>query len=160
MAIHITCSVIDLERLIPKKYRFNAEGKYPEHQNVSIPLSWTGIPEGTKSIAIIFVDADARGGEWTHWVLYDLPPDVTSLPEGLPIEEKLPNGALQGFNDYPEIGYIGPCPPKGVHKYNLELFALRMKLNIPSGATRRELLMAMEGWILEKGHLMIKCESH
>ena len=90
-----------------------------------------------------------------HWVLYDLPPDVTALAEGIPPDEQLTNDGKQGKNDFDKIGYGGPCPPKGsAHRYFFKLYALDTELNLSPGATKKDLLKAMEGHILAEGQLM------
>lgn len=129
---------------IPIKYTCDGEDKSP-------PLSWEAPPTHTKSVALILDDPDAPGGVFTHWILFNLPYDVRSLPEGVPKLNKLGNGGIQGVNDFGEIGYNGPCPPPGKpHTYMFILFALDTELNLGSGATKDELMEAMEGHILEK----------
>ncbi len=91
---------------IPKKFTCDGEDVSPE-------LSWTDPPAGTNSFAFIADDPDAPAGTWTHWVLYDLPAETRDLPEGVPKEAQLANGARQGRNDFKKIGYNGPCPPPG-----------------------------------------------
>jgi hypothetical protein len=123
-------------------------------EDVSPPLAWSGVPAGAKSLALICDDPDAPMGTWVHWVLYDLPPDCTSLPEGVPRKEKLKNGARQGRNDFRKIGYNGPCPPGGTHRYFFKICALDAVLNLVPGLTKAELLKAMEGHLLAEGRLM------
>jgi Raf kinase inhibitor-like YbhB/YbcL family protein len=123
--------------------------------NVSPPISWSAAPTGTQSIAIIADDPDAPGGDWVHWVLFNLPPETTSLPEGMPTTAKLPSEAIQGINDFRRLGYGGPCPPPGKpHRYFFKVFALDAKLNLGSNATKADLLKAMKGHILAQGELM------
>jgi hypothetical protein len=95
-------------------------------------------------------------GTWVHWVLYDLPPTVRELPENIPPQKTLENGAKQGTNDFRKIGYGGPCPPGGIHRYYFKLYALDTELNLDPGKTKEELLKAMEGHILAQGQLMGK----
>jgi Raf kinase inhibitor-like YbhB/YbcL family protein len=140
---------------IPKKY--TADG-----QDVSPPLTWNAGPSSTKEFALVCDDPDAPTAEpWVHWVIYKIPPDVTSLPEGLPQGEilKQPAGALQGKNSFTSgaaTGYRGPAPPKGhgTHHYHFKLFALDTKLNLRAGATKRELLAAMAGHVVADGELV------
>ncbi|GBD32762.1 Putative lipoprotein LppC [bacterium HR33] len=123
----------------------------------SPPLRFSGIPEGTKELALIVDDPDAPVGVFVHWVLYGLPPDVTSLPSGLPKDPTLakPIRALQGVNDFRKTGYNGPCPPRGpAHRYFFKLYALDTQLNLPAGATKAVLLKAMEGHVLQEASLM------
>lgn len=111
MAFQITTSAFREGASIPKK--FTCEGP-----DVSPPLSWTDPPPKTKSFALIADDPDAPGGMWVHWLLYDLPSDTRKLSEGMPKNPRLPNGALQGRNDFGKNGYNGPCPPRGsAHRY-------------------------------------------
>lgn len=126
--------------------------------NASPALSWTGIPPETRSLALICEDPDAPSGLFTHWLVYNILPTVTELPADTPITEKLANGSLQGRNDFKNIGYGGPCPPPQdkEHRYFFRLYALDTELALQGGASRAEVLRAMEGHILEQGHLMGK----
>ncbi|MBO0797303.1 MAG: YbhB/YbcL family Raf kinase inhibitor-like protein [Blastocatellia bacterium] len=121
--------------------------------DLSPPLRWSDIPPNTKSIALICEDPDAPSGAFTHWVLYNLPPAVTELPESVPAEERLANGAIQGRNDFKRIGYGGPCPPPGdgAHRYFFKLYALDTELQIQG-----DIVPAMAGHILATGNLMGK----
>ena len=124
-------------------------------QDVSPPLQWTGAPAGTKSFAFIADDPDAPMGTWVHWVIYNLPPTMTSLAENTPPSPELPDGSKQGVNDFGNIGYGGPCPPPGKpHRYFHKIYALDTALNLRSGATKKELLRAMSGHVLGEGQLM------
>jgi len=123
--------------------------------DLSPPLAWNTPPAGTQSLALICDDPDAPVGTWVHWVIYDLPPETTALPEGIPPDEQLSGGGRQGVNDFGKIGYGGPCPPKGpAHRYFFKLYALDAQLDLPPGATKQDLLRAMEGHILAEGQLM------
>lgn len=123
--------------------------------DVSPPLAWTNAPAGTKSFALIADDPDAPMGTWVHWVIYDLPPTATALAEGTPQSSQLPDGSKQGINDFRRTGYGGPCPPPGKpHRYFFEIYALDTKLNLKAGATKRELLKAMNRHVLAEGQLM------
>ncbi len=125
---------------------------------VSPPLSWSQAPAGTMSIAVLCDDPDAPGGDWVHWVLFNLPPDTQKLDQGVPKGAKLASGAIQGLNDYDANGYNGPCPPpgRGQHRYFYKVFALDAKLALGPDARKSDLLEAMEGHILAKGELMGK----
>ena len=132
-------------------------GKYTcEGEDISPDLSWSGVPEGVRSIALIADDPDAPAGTWVHWVLYGLPADATGLDQGVPDTETLPNGAKQGSNDFNRLGYGGPCPPKGhgVHRYYFKVYALDAETSLGPGATKEELLREMEGHILGQGQVM------
>lgn len=122
--------------------------------DVSPPLSWSAVPPAAKSIALICDDPDAPAGTWVHWVLYDLPPSVDSLPENVPKSDTIPGGGIQGRNDFRRMGWNGPCPPGGTHRYFFKLFALDTMLNLPAGKTKSEIEKAMKGRILAKGELV------
>ncbi len=126
-----------------------------EGQDVSPALTWGEPPAGTQSFALIVDDPDAPAGVWTHWVLFNLPADSRQLPEAIPSQNQLPSGALQGRNDFGSIGYGGPCPPPGgPHRYYFTLYALDQPLDLKAGASRRQVLDAMQGHILAQGQLM------
>jgi Raf kinase inhibitor-like YbhB/YbcL family protein len=126
--------------------------------DISPPLAWTSGPEGTKTFALICDDPDAPMGTWVHWVLFNLPADIIELRENVPPERELESGAKQGMNDFRKIGYGGPCPPGGTHRYYFKLYALDTEINLEAGATKSELLKAVEGHILAEGQLMGKYE--
>ncbi len=134
-------------------------GKYTcDGMDISPPLAWTSGPEGTKTFALICDDPDAPMGTWVHWILFNLPADIIELRENVPPERELENGAKQGMNDFRKIGYGGPCPPGGIHRYYFKLYALDTEINLEAGATKSELLKAVEGHILAEGQLMGKYE--
>lgn len=144
MEIQISSGAFANEGFIPQKYTCDGE-------NISPPLTWKNIPSGTKSIAIINDDPDAPVGTWVHWVIYNIPPNISGLPEGIKPIEKLPDGTMQGRNGWGKIGYGGPCPPSGVHRYFFKIYALDKMLDLKPGATKEELLKAMKGHILAEG---------
>ncbi|NYB52471.1 MAG: YbhB/YbcL family Raf kinase inhibitor-like protein [Methanobacteriaceae archaeon] len=125
--------------------------------DVSPPLEWDAselaIPD-EGSMVLICDDPDAPGGTWVHWVLFNLPPETCSLPERVMPREELENGALQGSNSWGTIGYRGPCPPSGTHRYYFKIYALNIKLDLPAGSNKKELLKAMEGHVLDEGQIM------
>lgn len=132
---------------IPRKYTCEGE-------DISPALKWTGTPEGTKSFALINDDPDAPVGIWVHWVIYDLPADSTGLKEGISKEPMLADRSKQGLTDFAALGYGGPCPPPGKpHRYFFKLYALDVMLNLNPGATKKQLLKAMEGHILSETQL-------
>ena len=149
MQIKVTSTAFEEGGMIPKQYTCDGT-------DVSPPLAWTSVPEGTKTIALICDDPDAPMGTWVHWVLFNLPADVKELPGSVPLQKRLETGAIQGTNDFRKIGYGGPCPPGGTHRYYFKLYAVDTELNLQAGATKRELLKAMEGHILGEGQLMGK----
>ncbi len=122
--------------------------------NVSPPLEWTGVPKTAKTIAIIADDPDAPSGTWVHWVLYNLPAENIGLVENLPPTENLKAGGFQGKSDFGKIGYGGPCPPSGTHRYFFKIYALDIELPLKAGATKAELETAMQGHTLAQGQLM------
>lgn len=140
---------------------FQNEGKIPTQYarktgNVSPPLAWTGVPEGTRSLALIVDDPDAPSGVFVHWLLYGIPPNVTSLRENQALTPELRNGARQGVNGYGELGYGGPQPPSGTHRYFFHLYAVDTELDYPAGLSRQELDGAIQGHILAEAVLMGK----
>ncbi len=149
MEIKITSSAFEDGGLIPAKYTCDGT-------NISPPLQWDAVPEGTRSIALICDDPDAPMGTWVHWVLFNLPSDAKDLAENIPTEETLPNGAKQGVNDFGRVGYGGPCPPGGTHRYFFKIYALDSEVGLEAGADKRQLLNAMEGHILGQGQLVGK----
>lgn len=143
--------------------RFQQEGEIPaeftcEGQDRSPPLAWTGLPEGTKSVALIVDDPDAPDPKapkrtWVHWVVYNLPPAAAGLAAGIR-PEGLPQGALNGKNDWGKTGYGGPCPPIGRHRYFFKLYALDRVLPDLGGPSKAQLEKAMEGHVLGRAELM------
>jgi Raf kinase inhibitor-like YbhB/YbcL family protein len=132
---------------IPPKCSCDGADSSPE-------LAWAAPPAGTQSFALIAVDRDAPLGTFVHWVLYDLPADKRDLPEGLPKQEQLADGSRQGQNDFDKAGYGGPCPPgSSTHRYVFALYAVDSKLNLPAGATRKQVENALAGHILGRGEL-------
>jgi len=122
--------------------------------NVSPPLSWNSVPGNARSLALICDDPDAPVSTWVHWVIFNLPPDSGGLPEHVPTQKKLSGGALQGSNDFRKIGYGGPCPPGGTHRYFFKLYALDMVPDLSAGSTKAALERAMEGHIVGQAQLM------
>jgi Raf kinase inhibitor-like YbhB/YbcL family protein len=100
-------------------------------------------------------DPDAPGGTWVHWVLFNLPAETRSLPEGVPEDPALKDGSRQGQNDFRRPGYGGPCPPRGpAHRYYFKLYALDSALNLPAGAKKPDVEKAMKGHVLAQAELM------
>jgi Raf kinase inhibitor-like YbhB/YbcL family protein len=134
---------------IPTKYTCDGD-------NLSPDLRWSDIPPNTKSLALICEDPDAPSGTFTHWILFDIPPTVTELPEGVSAADRLANGAVQGQNDFKRIGYGGPCPPPNdsEHRYHFRIYALDTELQLQGGARREDVVPAMVGHVLATGHLM------
>jgi Raf kinase inhibitor-like YbhB/YbcL family protein len=146
MSIKITSTAFADGEMLPKQYTCDGA-------NVSPPLSWLGVPVSAKTLALICDDPDAPGKTWVHWVAYDLPASLTSLPENIAAAE-LTGGGRQGTNDFKKIGYGGPCPPGGTHRYYFKLYALDGETSLQPGATKDQLLKTMEGHIVAQGQLM------
>jgi Raf kinase inhibitor-like YbhB/YbcL family protein len=118
-------------------------------------LAWSEIPVSTRSFALVCDDPDAPRGTWVHWVLFNLPADAVELAPAVPPAPQLPSGARQGINDSGDIGYGGPCPPRGQsHRYFFRLYALDCTLNLASGVKRPDLDHAMAGHVLAEATLM------
>ncbi len=149
MNMRISSTVFEEGGMIPARYTCDGA-------DISPPLSWSGIPEETRSLALISDDPDAPAGVWVHWVVYNIPSASTGLPERVPKEKTLTDGSLQGSNDFRRIGYGGPCPPSGTHRYFFKLYALDQRLDLAPGASKAQLLTAMEGHILGEVQLMGK----
>lgn len=122
--------------------------------DASPPLAWSGVPEAAKTLALIVDDPDAPRGSWLHWTLWDLPPRPHQLAGGVPPHKVLPSLARQGVNDFGNLGWGGPCPPAGTHRYVFRLYALDAPLALAAGASRRELEAAMQGHVLAQAELM------
>lgn len=132
---------------IPVKYTCQGE-------DVSPPYEWSGAPAGTKAWAIIFDDPDAPMRTWVHWILYNLPPETTRLPEGASTGPGLPTGSVQGKNSWGREAYGGPCPPAGkAHRYYFKVYALDAELSLGPGAEKSTLVRAMKGHVLAAGSL-------
>lgn len=133
----------------PVPTRYTCDG-----MDVSVPLSWTDPPVGTESFALIMDDPDAPMGTWVHWVLYNIPAGTRELPEGVKPDATLADGSRHGQNSWKRLGYGGPCPPRGTHRYFFKLYALDTVLDLAPGATKETLLKAMAGHILAQVELM------
>jgi Raf kinase inhibitor-like YbhB/YbcL family protein len=147
LEIKITSPAFEEGGLIPKKYTCDGS-------NVSPPLRWDSVPPGTESIAIICEDPDAPSGVWVHWILFNLPAECKELAENIPDDETLHDGTRQGINDFSSIGYSGPCPPWGIHRYFFKIFALDCTLDIVHLVDKDILNLAMGDHILATGQLM------
>jgi hypothetical protein len=145
--MEIKSSAFGSGEMIPAKYTCDGADFSPQ-------LEWSRSPAGAKSFALICDDPDAPMGTWVHWVIYDIPPSATMLAEGITREKDLPGGGTQGINDFRKIGYGGPCPPGGTHRYFFKLYALDAMLGLKPGITKDQLLTAMRGHILAEAQLM------
>ena len=122
-------------------------------EDVSPPLTFAGVPQGTRSLALLADDPDAPAGTWVHWVAWNIPAGAASLPGNVLKKDRLPDGTRQGINDFGRAGYGGPCPPSGTHRYFFRLYALDTTLDLPATTTRSDLDRAM------KGHLLAQAET-
>ena len=138
--MEVTSTAYVNESAIPVRYTCDGDDFSP-------PITLTGLPEGTASLALLMDDPDAPGGTWSHWVAYDIPVQ-TAIAEDV--------GALgtAGTNSWKRTGYGGPCPPSGTHRYYVTVYALDVELGEPEGLTRDELFAAMDGHVIAKGTLM------
>lgn len=124
-------------------------------EDISPDLAWKNIPDGTRSLVLIVRDPDAPAGEWVHWLLYDIPSNVDSLPEAIATEEMIPGIGAQGSNDFGNLGYGGPCPPGSTpHRYFFNLYAIDTMLELRPGIKIQELNDAMQGHQLAWGEMM------
>jgi Raf kinase inhibitor-like YbhB/YbcL family protein len=140
-----------MDGAIPKKYSSCAG-----ESSVSPALSWSAPPAGTRDFALIAIDRDSpMGFKFVHWVLYDLPPGTRELPEGIAKQAQLPDGSRQGQNGDDHVGYVGPCPPgHSAHRYVFDVYALDTKLNLPAGASRKDVVKAIDGHVLASGEVV------
>jgi Raf kinase inhibitor-like YbhB/YbcL family protein len=151
MALTITSPTFPSRGAIPRKHTCDGEGVAPA-------LEWSGVPDGTQSLALIVDDPDAPDPAapkrtFVHWVIYNIPPTASGLPEGAS-GRSLPNGTAEGRNDAKGSGYTGPCPPVGRHRYFFHLYALDTRLDRPTEMTRGQVDEAMSGHVLETAELM------
>ena len=131
---------------IPVLYTYS-KGSQCSGENVSPPLSWSGAPSGTRSFGLTVIDPD--GGNWVHWVLFNIPSGTDLLPEAAGD----PETGIAGTNSFGQLGWGGPCPPSGTHHYVFSLYALDIALNLPAGASLKDLQAAMDGHILAQAAL-------
>ncbi|QCJ47160.1 YbhB/YbcL family Raf kinase inhibitor-like protein [Haloprofundus sp. MHR1] len=146
MSLRLTSPAFDDGEPIPERY-----GR--ERENVNPPLAVGGVPADAKSLVLVVDDPDAEavaGKVWNHWLVWNVDPDVSEIPESWSPGQ---NGAIEGKNDYGELGYGGPNPPDRRHRYRFRLWALDRELALVAGATRRELDAAMQGHVLAEASL-------
>lgn len=146
MALTLTSSAFKDNAPIPVMY--SCKGK-----DISPPLQWSNIPEKTQSFVLICDDPDAPVGNWDHWLTFNIPASTTSFVEHI---QQYPEGSLSGKNSWGRLGYGGPCPPSGTHRYFFKLYALDSLLSLPEGATKTMIEKAMQGHIIEQTQLMGK----
>ncbi len=146
MKMKLTTSAFDHGTSIPVQYTCKGE-------NISPPFKITNPPDHTKSLVLIADDPDAPHG-WIHWVLYNIPVDTSHIPEDYPKTYQQEDGACQGMTDFREVGYGGPCPPSGIHRYYFRLYALDIELNAHRNMTKEGLMSQISGHILETAEYM------
>ena len=147
MSMKLKSEVIDDGAVIPDRYSRRGG-------NVSPPLAWTGLPSGTKSLALVVDDPDAPSGTFVHWLLYGIPAHRNELAEGMGSRAEVIDGLRQGRNGFGEIGYGGPQPPSGTHRYFFHLYALDSDVAPSPGVDRNELEAALRGHVLDEAQLM------
>ncbi len=168
-SIVFTSPVFNEKRRIPKKSTCTEiSANVP---NISPPLAWEGLPDGTVSLALIMDSLELEGEERVHWVMWNMPPSLTGLAEGVEHSDKLPDGTAQGTNGAEEVGYLGPCPPvivttfgmqgsvgegkkRDIERYYFKLYALDTMLDLPPSTTKVDLLKAIDGHVLAGGELV------
>lgn len=136
----VTSTAFEHNQGIPDKYTCKGE-------EVNPPLAIRNVPLRTESLALIMSDPDAAGGTWSHWLVWNINPNGSKIREN-----SVPG--LEGKNSADKIGYQGPCPPSGTHRYIFRVYALNSKLDLKSGAARRELAKAMKGKVIATGSLI------
>ena len=151
MPLTIASSSFDHQGMIPARHTCDGQDSSP-------PLSWTGVPVGTKSLVLIVDDPDAPDPAapkttWVHWLLYNIPPNAAGLPGGV-AEKDLPAGTLQGINDWQRTGYGGPCPPVGNHRYFHKLYALNVMLPDLKSPTKALLEQTMQSHVIGHAELV------
>jgi Raf kinase inhibitor-like YbhB/YbcL family protein len=137
----ITSSAFQEGASIPSQFSCDGADSSP-------PLQIAEVPSGAKSLALIVDDPDAPSGLFTHWMVWNISPQTSTVAEG-----SAPKG-VHGANDFGKSGYGGPCPPSGTHRYYFKIFALDRELDLPSGAKRSQLDAAMKGHVVAQGELM------
>lgn len=147
MAMTLTSPAFVHEGDIPKRHTCDGA-------DLSPPLVFSGVPAGTASLAVVCDDPDAPDGVWDHFVLYNLSPGTPGLPEGLHGAPQYPDGSLAGRNSWGRLGYGGPCPPRGTHRYYFTLYALDILLDLAPGAAKADVLRTAKDHILASATLM------
>lgn len=145
--MRITSPAFNEGEAIPAKYTCDGD-------NISPPLEWSDVPEGTLYFALICDDPDAPVGVWDHWLLFNLPAAHHGLEEQISSEFDPFPGSAHGLNSWKQACYGGPCPPSGTHRYYFKLYALDARINLKPGATKADILRAMDGHILAQARLM------
>lgn len=138
----LSSSAFQPNQNIPAKYTCDG-------QDINPPLTIAAVPAGTKSLALIVDDPDAPGGDWVHWLVWNIKPETAAIAEN-----SVPTGASQGTTDFGRVGWGGPCPPSGTHHYQFKLFALDTELSLVAAARKADLEQMIAGHILEQANLV------
>jgi Raf kinase inhibitor-like YbhB/YbcL family protein len=147
MSFEITSEAFGEGESIPVRYTCDGE-------NLSPALAWGEPPDGTESLVLIMDDPDAPAGTWVHWVLFNLPPGQGWLEEGVAAEAESSDGSRHGSNSWGQLGYGGPCPPSGTHRYFFHLYALDSDLDLDPGSTKEQVLAEAEPHVLGQTELL------
>ena len=131
---------------IPSKYTSDGD-------DVSPPIEWSDVHSNARTLALICDDPDAPKKDFSHWVMFNIPPHAGALPERVAAKQELPDGSRQGKNDFGKVGYGGPCPPSGTHRYRFTLYAVDTELGIPASSSRKDVEAALKGHVLETAQL-------
>lgn len=145
--MELTSSEFNDGDAIPGRYSCDGE-------DISPPLAWSAVPEGTAAFALIMDDPDAPAGTWDHWLLFNIPGDKRSLDPAIPGQDELQDGSRHGENSWGNLEYGGPCPPSGTHRYVFHFYALDQELDLEPGVSKSDLRSAMEGHILAQTELV------
>lgn len=144
MSLTLTSSAFSNSNEIPRQH--TCDGR-----DLPIPLQWSGAPENTVSFVLIMDDPDAPVGTWDHWLLFNIPKEVSQIKENT---TSFSDGTMFGANSWGRSDYGGPCPPDKRHRYFFKLYALDTKLNLPQGASKKQILSAIDGHVLADASLM------
>ena len=147
--INLTSPSFNEGELIPSKY--TCDGK-----NISPALKWDKPSNEIKRFALIVEDPDSPGGTFVHWIIYNIPANVTSFQEDVTPIKNIPDEVLIGTNNFGHIGYGGPCPPSGTHRYYFRIYGLNSAVHLEAGAEKGDLMRAMQKYIIAEGELMGK----
>ncbi|HMA68388.1 MAG TPA: YbhB/YbcL family Raf kinase inhibitor-like protein [Candidatus Mcinerneyibacterium sp.] len=147
--IVLKSSVFKNGQFIPQKYTCDGE-------DISPQLKWSNFPKETKSFVLICDDPDAPMGTWDHWILFNIPANITSLEKNFDIKNNNIDKLKAGRNDFGKKNYGGPCPPDGTHRYFFRIFALNKFIDLEEGVSKKEVLNAIDGHVLDDGELMGK----
>lgn len=142
MTMKIASPAFEHNQPIPGKYTCDGE-------NVNPPLSFLEVPENAKSLALIVDDPDASTKTWVHWVVFNIDPTISEVPENT-----VSKAGTEGFTDFGKTGYGGPCPPSGTHRYFFKLYALDLILNLPQNSNKKAVEEVMQGHILDSAELV------